>query len=205
MGFDHCAVVMCDAWPVTRSKPRQFSSQPLPWQLRYAQAGYIHIDPTVRHGLRSEAPVVWSDKLFAQVLQLRREAQEAGLRHGWTQSSLDFVGVGSIVSLTRSADPLTASELQHKRASLRFVVEVAHMALGTTQPQPTTRPPIALTDREKDVLRWTADGKTADDIAARFKVSANTINFHLKNCAAKLQTSNKTSMVVRALLLHLLD
>lgn len=205
LGFEHSVVVQCDALPITRAQSRQFSSQPRAWQLRYAQAGYIHIDPTIQHGSRSETPVVWSDTLFAQALQLRREAQAAGLRHGWTQSSLDFVGVGSIMSLTRSVEPLTDSELLHKQANMSFLVEVAHIALGRAQLNYTNMPAIVLTDREKEVLRWTADGETADDIAARFKVSVNTVNFHLKNCAAKLQTTNKTSLVVRALLLHLLD
>lgn len=205
LGFEHCGIALFDALPVTRAPLRQFSSQPLAWQLRYAQAGYIRIDPTILHASRSEAPVIWSDRLFAQAPQLRRESQAAGLQHGCTQSSLDLVGVGCIVSLTRSAEPITESELQRKQADMRFLVEVARIALGREQAHPSNISNTVLTDREKEVLRLTADGKTADEIAATFNVSANTINFHLKNCATKLQTTNKTSLVVHALLRHLLD
>ena len=56
----------------------------------------------------------------------------------------------------------------------------------------------ALTEREIDVLRWTADGKTSAEIAEIMCISERTVNFHVNNVVAKLGACNKTSAAVRA-------
>ena len=61
-----------------------------------------------------------------------------------------------------------------------------------------------LTEREREVLKWTADGKSASEISDILIVSKNTIDFHIKNAIPKLKTSNKTAAVVRAVILGLL-
>ncbi len=198
LGFEHCAFLLREALPVTRPRMRQISSQPAAWQKRYAQANYIDIDPVVRNSARSEAPQVWSTRLFRSAPQLWSEAQAAGLRHGWTASSLDCVGVGGMLTLTRSAEPITPSELAHKAPHMRYLVQVAHAVLGhalATQGEAMAAP---LTERETDVLRRTADGMTARQSAAQLDVSVHTVNVHLKNCAAKLNTGNRSAMVARA-------
>jgi LuxR family transcriptional regulator len=199
LGFEHCALVQRSALPLTQPRTRQLSSQPAAWQHRYAQAGYITVDPAVRQSSASEAPQLWSDLLFAPAPAMWSEAQAAGLRHGWTQSSLDCIGVGSILSLSRSAEPITVGEVRHKQASVRELVEFAHAA------QAQLAPTVELTAHQKQVLRWTADGKTAQQIADRLDISVHTVHFHLKQCATKLQTASKSAMVARALALHLLD
>lgn len=62
-----------------------------------------------------------------------------------------------------------------------------------------------LTNREMEVLRWTALGKTSDEIARILGISINTVNFHLKNAISKLRTVNKTAAVYRATILGLLN
>lgn len=50
--------------------------------------------------------------------------------------------------------------------------------------QPT--PPLTLTDREQEIMRWVAEGKTNWEISVILRVSLNTIKFHLKNVYQKL-------------------
>jgi LuxR family transcriptional regulator len=61
-----------------------------------------------------------------------------------------------------------------------------------------------LTDREIEVLRWTADGKTASEIADILNISERTANFHIANVITKLNAPNKTAAVIRAGLLGML-
>ena len=63
---------------------------------------------------------------------------------------------------------------------------------------------ITLTSREKEVLCWTAEGKTAYEIAHILNVSERTVNFHINNAIAKLETSNKTQAAVKATALGML-
>jgi LuxR family transcriptional regulator len=63
---------------------------------------------------------------------------------------------------------------------------------------------LKLSDRETEVLRWTADGKSAQEIADILNVTKHTVEFHIKNAVNKLQAVNMTSAVVKALVLGLL-
>jgi len=62
-----------------------------------------------------------------------------------------------------------------------------------------------LTKREVEVLRWTAEGKSSDEIAKLLNLSVNTINYHIKKSVAKLGVPNKTAATVRAALLGLFN
>ena len=46
--------------------------------------------------------------------------------------------------------------------------------------------PLALTNREEEIMRWVAEGKTNWEISIILHVSLNTIKFHLKNVYQKL-------------------
>jgi LuxR family transcriptional regulator len=204
LGFEHCAIGMRLAAPVSRPRTFMMSSQPHAWQSRYVAAGYLKSDPTVRNGSLSEAPQIWSDELFRETQDLWHEAQGAGLRHGWAQSSLDAVGLGSMITLSRSADPITAAEVKDKLLRIQQLGHMAHLAFQQRLIGREAQM-IDLTDREKDVLRWAADGATSAETAKALRVKADTVNFHVKNATAKLGTSGKTATVARALLMRLLD
>jgi LuxR family transcriptional regulator len=62
-----------------------------------------------------------------------------------------------------------------------------------------------LTKREIEILRWTALGKSSEEIASVLHLSVNTINYHIKKSTAKLGASNKTAAAVNAALLGLLN
>ena len=50
----------------------------------------------------------------------------------------------------------------------------------------TSASKLALTDREEEIMRWVAEGKTNWEISVILHVSLNTIKFHLKNVYQKL-------------------
>ena len=61
-----------------------------------------------------------------------------------------------------------------------------------------------LTAREKEILRWTMEGKTAWAVGQILRVSEHTVNFHLRNAQKKLDASSKHQAVLRALALGIL-
>lgn len=206
LGFEYCAYGL--RFPLPGAKPRtlMLSSYPKAWQRRYAQAGYLKIDPTVRHGLRSRQPLVWSDEVFASAPALWAEAQEAGLRVGWAQSSIDSYGVCGMLTVVRGGEPLSAAELVSKELQLRGLANMAHLTLGDILRRelvPTRAP--ALTPRELQVLRWEAAGKTTAEVAEILGMVVDTVKFHTRRAAAKLGATNRTAAAVRATMLGLLD
>jgi len=56
-----------------------------------------------------------------------------------------------------------------------------------------------LTARERDVLRWLANGKTDRDIAQILAISPRTVHKHLQRIYEKLGVENRTAAVMRAL------
>jgi LuxR family maltose regulon positive regulatory protein len=61
-----------------------------------------------------------------------------------------------------------------------------------------------LTDREREVLGWMAQGLKYREIAARLYISLNTVRFHVKAIYGKLNVNNRTKAVERARRLQIL-
>lgn len=201
LGFEHVAFGFQTPYPVTNPNVTLLNNYPSAWQQRYAQADYLLTDPTVAHGRQSQIPILWNDQAFASNRALWAEAQDHGIRTGWAQSCLERSGAGSLLTLCRCTEPLTASELQAKETSMRWLVQVAHVSLSRSifaQENPAC---TALTKREREVLQWSADGKSAQDIADTLNLSKSVIDFHLKNSIQKLNAPNKTAAVARATLM----
>ncbi len=56
--------------------------------------------------------------------------------------------------------------------------------------------PPKLTGRERDVLRWVAEGKRNSEIASILDISKNTVRNHLENIFAKLGVETRTAAAV---------
>lgn len=59
--------------------------------------------------------------------------------------------------------------------------------------------PETLSKRERDVVRWAAQGKTAEDIGVILEISPHTVGEHLKNIRRKLNTTNVPHTVAVAI------
>ena len=57
-----------------------------------------------------------------------------------------------------------------------------------------------LTTREVEILKWSAEGKTAADIAIILSMKERTVHFHVANAIQKMGACNKISAVVQAAL-----
>lgn len=205
LGFEHVAYGFQAPLPLSKPKVTLLNNYPRAWQDLYAAAHYLRVDPTVAHGRRSQVPVLWQDQLFTHVPHFWDEARAHGLRIGWAQSSLNGLGAGGMLTLSRSSQALTHNELMAKEQKMRWLVQVAHVAFSRALRVSSVAREGCLTEREIEVLKWTADGKSAQDIAEILLVSKNTVDFHIKNSVTKLQAPNKTAAVVRAALLGLLN
>ncbi len=205
LGFETCSYGLC--LPLTHQGPRTFmlSSYPKAWQKRYIEAGYVNVDPIVGWGFQSRKPLSWSERNFAKASQFYDEAKSFGVSIGWAKSSLDGKGAIGLLSMARPTEPLTKKELKHKEQRMRWLAQAAHLSFcHLLNPGAFFAMPRPLTQRETEILQWTADGKTVPEIAELLNISTNTVSFHVKNAILKLQVPNKTAAVVRAILLGLL-
>lgn len=205
MGFEYCAYGIQMPVPVSRPNVALFNNYSDEWRQCYDRRGYLGLDPTVRHAFRSSLPLVWSDQFFAEVPEFWEDARSHGLQVGWAQASRDASGGVGLLTLARSAESFTDNELIANQARMSWLVQYVHAAMArllTPKLAPESR--VVLTAREKEVLRWTAEGKTAYEISQILNVAERTVNFHINNIVAKLGTSNKTQAAVKAAALGLL-
>lgn len=109
-----------------------------------------------------------------------------------------------MLTLARSHEPLSAAEVSARGAQVQWLSDAAHQHLSEALWPSERRLCPALTARELDVLRWTADGKTSDEVAILLGVSPNTVNYHVKNAIRKLRVANKAAAVACLVRLRLL-
>lgn len=203
LGFEYCAYGLRMPLPVSNPKMYMRNNYSPHWQERYARLNYVRVDPTVAHGMKSVLPLVWTDKVFDQCPEFWEDARGHGLRVGWAQSSYDARGVGGLLTLARSHDTLSETELRDHSLKMSWLVQVAHEGMTRLVSIATPSGP-PLTARELEVLRWTADGKTSGEVGQIMHISERTVNFHVNNALAKLGAVNKTAGVVKAAMLRLL-
>ncbi len=205
MGFEYCAYGIQMAIPISRPTVALFNNYSMEWQECYNERGYLAVDPTVQHGLKNTLPIVWSHQVFESSPELWEDARAHGLHFGWAQSSRDTSGAVGMLTLARSVEQLSQSELYANKARMAWLTQFAHAGMARLLvPKHVPETLILMTAREKEVLRWTAEGKTAYEIGQILAVSERTVNFHINNVVAKLDASNKTQAAVKAAALGML-
>lgn len=207
IGFDYCAYGARTPVPVSRPRLVLFSNYTSSWQEQYASNNYIEVDPTVQHGFRSTAPIIWTPAgTKGTAEEMWGNAHDHGLRHGWAQASRDGNGMVGMLTLARGSNQISDEELQSNQAKMSWLVSVAHNAMSSIMsPKLIPESMLYFTPREREVLKWTAEGKTAGEVGIILSISVGTVNFHVNNIIVKLNACNKTQAVVKAALCGLLN
>jgi LuxR family transcriptional regulator, quorum-sensing system regulator SolR len=205
LDFEYCAYGL--QLPLSFANPKivLLNNYSEKWRDRYTTENYVLVDPTVAHGRNSRAPFVWEAKSQTSNQGFWNDAHENGVSHGWNQSSITSSGIAGMFTFSRSSEPITAKELIAKDLQLRWMVSAAHESIAQIYVDKLNfQTPEHLTPREVEVLKWTADGKSSQEISDILNVTKHVIDFHIKNSIKKLKAANKTSAVIRAFLMGLL-
>jgi LuxR family transcriptional regulator, quorum-sensing system regulator SolR len=205
-GFDLCSYGIRPPFPVSKPRIMVFDNYPSSWHQQYRAQGYVEIDPTVRHGLRSLMPLVWTDDVFAEAREFWEDARGQGLRYGWAQPCRDPSGVAGMLTVARSNEPLSDPELKLKVPRLLWMTQVAHVAMSRLVVRrilPESE--LRFSNREIAVMRWTAEGKTSGEIADILHITERTVNFHIGNVITKLNAANKTAAAILMAVMGLLN
>jgi DNA-binding CsgD family transcriptional regulator len=178
------------------------------WQKHYAQSGYVDIDPIVRSGLGGFLPIDWAeiDRSDPVVRKFFGEAQELDV--GANGLSIPIRGRhGEFGLFTVTSNESAAAWRALKSELLRDLMVLAFnfhaAALRACGAEKDTAVHLPL--REASCLRWKALGKTDEDIGRILGISAHTVRFHLESARARLNTTNATHTVAKALALGLIN
>ncbi|RZI33707.1 helix-turn-helix transcriptional regulator [Pseudomonas orientalis] len=199
LGFQHCSFTMSSQAPSNQTDPIHLDNHPSEWRNIYKRAHFFEIDPVVSHCKNSVLPIVWDPKTFSSTPQLWELAQSFGVHLGWSQAVHDFQGVFSMLTLTRGKGEVSPEELYEKAGQVLWLCDAMHAVVAKKYADKAhINTPSKLTARETEVLKWSAMGKTASEIAAILCLSERTVGFHISSTFKKLGVHNKIQAVLSA-------
>ncbi|MDQ1817530.1 LuxR family transcriptional regulator [Massilia sp. CCM 9210] len=185
--------------PVALDGIATFDSYAPEWMARYAENNYLACDPTIKHGLTSMGPFLWS-QTKALAPEFWEDADSYGLRVGFAQSQWDRHGNCSMLSFSRDRTEFSQSELALKLPQLAWLAPIAHAGMIThINSDKIIETPTALTRRESEILQWVSTGLTSQQIADRLRVTKATVDKHMEAVRSKLCAENKVDAVVKAI------
>lgn len=208
LGFRQWAYQVVRAEALADERPVILTTFPEAWYQHYTKSSYNLIDPVVIHGPKQVIPFLWSSMSFgfkpsADQTRLFSEAAEFGLAEGL---GVPIHGAQGSFAMASMVSDVPTAELQRLLSSYGDVVHLAslafhshardHLALGRSGQED-----VDLSRREREVLLWTARGKTRSEIGDILGLSHRTVEFYLLNARNKLGTANSLETVLRAVML----
>jgi LuxR family transcriptional regulator len=200
LGYEFCGFSVCSNSNVTDFNVLNLNNFPHTRNTPPEQNGVTHKSPIVAHCNQSELPIIWSEELFSKAPRLWQTLQQQGLHHGWSQATHDEeTGLRSILSLARSHCPISAFELYENMGFTVFISRHLHALAARAHPKKSPCPEASLlSSREREVLKLSAEGKTAYEISKILSLSERTVNFHVHKAIQKLGVNNKMAAVIAA-------
>jgi isopropylmalate/homocitrate/citramalate synthase/DNA-binding CsgD family transcriptional regulator len=204
LGFRYCVYGLRRTLPLAWPDMQIVGNHPREWEHRYVKFGYVTIDPIIKRVASQPRPVVWNAFDEPGDTAFWHDAACFGMRYGWSHGGYDRAGNLGVLTLVRDTTPLDADEISRLRAPCASLSHAAHAYLMPRLADPIAPVGTGLTLREREVLAWTADGKTAYEIGMIFGIAERTVKFHLQNAVVKLDAMNKTHAATKAAMLGLL-
>ncbi|MDN5925061.1 MAG: autoinducer binding domain-containing protein [Xanthomonadales bacterium] len=204
-GFDYCSLGVRRQMVTTPRAESWHTTYPSAWQAYYHAHQFLLSDPVIIAALHSSLPVVWSEDNHVHGNDHFWETASAhGVQHGWTMALRGPRDETMLISLARSSQAMSQRELVAKQPHLLWLAHSV-LAMLTSAEDSAEADFDLLSDREKEILRWSLAGKTAEETAMIVGITQRTVNFHIAVIMQRLQVSNKTQAVAKAIALNLLE
>ena len=177
---------------------------PEDWMKHYLANNYIDIDPVFSEVVNSSVPFFWTSviekkPLASNSLRLMNEAEECGLREGLAVPLHGKGGEVAAVGLARTE--WTGERNYLDLAVFQFLSTYFHETYKNMI-RPTAI--SLLTDREREVLLWAADGKTDLDISDILCISQPTVRYRWNRIFEKLDVRGRVNAVTKAIRLGII-
>lgn len=179
---------------------------PQEWYNRYMSRDYVELDPVARRCFQTVVPFIWREAAsdltqHSGAAKVMNEAADFGLAEGICIPVHTEDGMQGCVSFggkNIDDDPKVLM-------SLHLLALYAHGRLRAFRRPINILQHSTLSEREREILRWVAIGKTSLDIADILSLSMSTVNFHVENARRKLGTSTRSHTIAEAVQYNLIS
>jgi LuxR family transcriptional regulator, quorum-sensing system regulator BjaR1 len=178
---------------------------PMEWYQHYNATGHFRHDPCVAQSRCTADPFLWSEvgrqglERAAQLVM--DEASEFGLRQGICVPVHTPFARPIVVTVSgENVDLAPGARLVVGLLARQAVQSVLRLRSGSHD---AFRP--ILSEREREILRWTAEGKTAWETSVILGLSVSTVRCYLESARHKLCATSNTHAVAKAIKADLLS
>jgi DNA-binding CsgD family transcriptional regulator len=206
-GYDRIAYSLVTDHP-SLGLPRQHglaTSYPEDWMKFYKEKDYHLVDPVTHRCLNSRIPFFWQDvveepNIAKESMKLMNEATDCGVTAGIGLSLCSTVGEKVGVGLARKTP---SKDKDYQFLAGAYLLSVCfHEKYRDLLTKPLV---VELSEREKEVLQYAAEGKTDEIISVLLNIKVSTVRYHWSNIFRKLDANGRAYAISKALLLHLID
>jgi len=172
---------------------------PQDWWDRYVEQDFAKSDAVCQQVFSTMSPFAWNEVApsFASLegaAQVAGEAAEHGLVDGYI---VPVFSRDEWLSAISFGAPAKLKLSQKDRGALNLMAVYTSSAIERRQQKQPHRG--KLSSREREVLLWTSVGKSCWDVSMILGISEQTVRFHTAQIRTKLNASNTTHAVTRAL------
>ena len=227
-GYGFSSWCFVDAGRAYQNVPAHVSSPGNEWNEIYRDNGFVHVDPYIAKARRWNTPFEWasipSEPVKRGPKSATRKLMESAYDFGFTEGLIvpfhfrDDIGRNHSTLCVfhwrenvRDFGDLFARKRAELHLSTLYFTQRAMTLLASEErvdPLLSTQTIVedrVLTDRERDIMAWSARGKTAAETAEILAISNTTVEKHIANIMAKLDASNRTHAVAKCITMGLID
>jgi DNA-binding CsgD family transcriptional regulator len=171
------------------------------WVEHYKSKNYVEIDPVIKSGFTSLLPIEWNsfEVRGSRLKTFFGEAAEFGIgNNGLTFPIRGRSGERALFTITSD---VPIKEWQDSLILLKrdFQMIAYHLHQMIINIEGIEKPVVKLSPREIECLKWTASGKTNWETARIMGISEKTVRFYINLARVKLDATNATHAVAKAL------
>jgi len=185
------------------------NNYPEDWMKHYFEKGYSKIDPVVANALKGTPIFTW-DKLVSlpyitkEQKKILNEAEDSGLRNGigipLYSPKGEIAGVGLASTSSEKYNP--DRDILCKLKILTEQFHSVYCSLSAIKNDYENE--VKLSNREIEIMKWWAVGKTADEISTILGCTKSNVKFHISNIYNKLEANTKIYALSKAVRLGII-
>lgn len=170
----------------------------------YSEKEFVKVDPVVERLRHSRTPFEWRElthdiERLSAADELRQFRGDLGFVNSLVVPVHGPPESGGFVALNRRINDLTARD----KPAVHLMALYLFDRISQLRARPQNRR-MELSLREKEVLTWAAQGKSAWEIGEILHIAKRTVDEHARNASRKLGAVNRTQAVAVALREHLI-
>uniref|UniRef100_UPI0036DC97C9 autoinducer binding domain-containing protein n=1 Tax=Photorhabdus sp. RM322S TaxID=3342825 RepID=UPI0036DC97C9 len=209
-GFSLFSLVLKTRFPISSREVYFFDNYHESWRTLYMEKRYWMIDPVLH--FRPVPPSfsrVWNLNFFSESngQELWYMIQKHGFRSGITFGLSALSGTYGIFSVSGKDGPIDNDTMYKCSGEILkiYIRIIRYLTSHTKYLQTFYIDETSFSNRELEVLRYTADGMISSEIASTICVTKSTVDFHLMNIVKKLGCRNKFQAIAKAALLGYIE